>query len=181
MPDTNAAESQADEAQQPQAGNAESQADEARETISTEEAKKLRSEAASLRRRAKEAEAELEKIRTDQMSEQERAIADARMEERTAALKVANQRIVAAEIKTAAVGKITNPELAVHLIPADKFEVADDGSIDAEAVAAAIDELIQKYPELGQRPVIGSVDGGVRPAPQSKMDMSELLRRAARG
>lgn len=60
----------------------------------------------------------------------------------------ANNRIVKAELKAVAAGKLTNPALALKLIDPEQFEVDDDGEVDASAMEDAITELLEDYPEL---------------------------------
>lgn len=85
--ETQAANSQADETQ----NGADSQAEGADETISLEEAKKLRSEANNLRKRLKAAEGEVEGFKTSQLSETEKL--NKRIEETTKANEAANSRL----------------------------------------------------------------------------------------
>lgn len=130
-------------------------------------------------------EGELEKVRRQSMSEQERAIAEARDQARNEALAEANRRIVAADVKAAAAGKLTNPALAVRLLDLDQFEVDSEGNTDVEAISTAIDGLLQTDPYLAAgatpRPP-GDGGGGPRgPAPKPNRDMDSLLRAAVRG
>jgi len=79
----------------------------------------------------------------------------------------ANARIVKAEIKTAAAGKMANPELALKLIDPSQFEVGEDGSVDADEMSDAITGLLTQYPNLavqGGPRFEGTGDGGARKA-----------------
>lgn len=60
----------------------------------------------------------------------------------------ANARIVRAEIKAAAAGKVVNPELAMKLLDTSRFEVAENGSVDADEISDAIGELLTEHPYL---------------------------------
>lgn len=119
-------------------------------------------------KRAKDLETELQQFRDRDKTEQERAIEKARKEAGDAAGQAAtakaNARILRAEIKAAAGGKLADPADAVRLLDLDDFEVNDDGDVDDKAIAAAIDALLADKPYLaakGGRPR-GDVDQGVR-------------------
>lgn len=113
-------------------------------------------------RALKDVRAELDTLKQSQMSDQEKAILAAKAEARTEALAEANRRVVAAEVKAAAVGKVVNPTLAVKLVDTTAITVADDGSVDQAAVNDALDQLLTDYPELVPTPTraSGSADGG---------------------
>jgi len=80
----------------------------------------------------------------------------------------ANARLVRAELKAAATGKMADPtDVLVYLDPA-QFEVSEDGEVDATELADAIDELLTKKPHLAAatRPRFqGSGDGGAARTP----------------
>lgn len=67
------------------------------------------------------------------------------------ALAHANARILKAEIRAAAAGKLADPADALAFIATTDFEVSDDGSVDADAITAAIAELIERKPHLAAR------------------------------
>lgn len=64
------------------------------------------------------------------------------------ALAKANGRIVRAEIRAAAAGKLSDPTDALSFIDLSQFEVDDDGSIDQGEIADAIADLLDKKPYL---------------------------------
>lgn len=77
----------------------------------------------------------------------------------------ANQRILKAEVKAAAAGKLADPTDALTMIDLSQFEVGPDGDVDADEIAGAIDELLTRKPYLsaqGGRRFQGSADGGAR-------------------
>jgi len=80
------------------------------------------------------------------------------------ALAAANQRILKAEIRAAAAGKLTDPADALAYIDLSSFEVGDDGSVDSDAIGSAISDLISKKPYLAAQGgrFQGSADGGAR-------------------
>jgi membrane protein involved in colicin uptake len=127
--------------------------------------------------RAKAAERALREATT----EREKAIAEAKAEARREILEEANTRLLRAEIKAAATGKLANPELAVKLLDLSTFTVADDGTVEVKAITTAIDKLLETDPYLKASTLTGSADGGRQgePAP-SKLDMNTLIRAAAK-
>lgn len=80
------------------------------------------------------------------------------------ALAVANERILKAEFRAAAAGKLADPADALKFIDLSSFEVGDDGAVNADAIADAIQDLIKSKPYLGAAtaPKFGSADAGVR-------------------
>lgn len=77
----------------------------------------------------------------------------------------ANIRILKSEIKAAAAGKLADPKDAYKFLDLEQFEVDDDGDVDEEEIADAIDDLIKKKPYLaaqGGRRFKGGADGGTR-------------------
>lgn len=66
----------------------------------------------------------------------------------TKALAKANDRIVRAEVRAAASGKLSDPTDALNFIDLTQFEVDDDGSIDETEIADAITDLLAKKPYL---------------------------------
>lgn len=64
------------------------------------------------------------------------------------ALGKANARIIRAEVKAAAAGKLADPADAYKFLDLSQIEVDADGNVDAEEVADAIDDLIKSKPYL---------------------------------
>lgn len=100
-------------------------------------------------------------------------------EANAAATARANERILRAEIKVAATGKLADPADAPLFLDLAEFTVGEDGSVDESALADAIDDLITKKPHLGaQGTTKGSGDGGTRngqrPAQLSKADLAGM-------
>ena len=98
------------------------------------------------------------------------------------ALSVANQRILKAEVRATAAGKLSDPADALRFLDLSDFEVGSDGEVDSSQIAKAIDDLISTKPYLaaqgGQR-FQGSADGGARNdankvAQLSEADMSRM-------
>lgn len=118
-------------------------------------------------KRAKDLEAELETLRTAQMSEQEKAIKEARDSARTETLSEVNERLFAAEARASGSGKLSDPDLladpvvALRLLGLSEVPVTDTGDIDTEAISEAIDSLIESKPYLaGATPPTPPLDLG---------------------
>lgn len=81
------------------------------------------------------------------------------------ALAAANQRILKAEIRALAAGKLADPSDALLYLDTSDFDVDDEGNFDPDAITSAIDALISSKPYLavqdGSR-FNGSADAGVR-------------------
>lgn len=67
------------------------------------------------------------------------------------ALAGANKRIVSAELRAAATGKLADPLDALAFIDITDFEVSDDGSVKDAEITAAIADLIERKPHLAAR------------------------------
>lgn len=97
----------------------------------------------------REAKAELARSKSAEGKSTEDLAAEEEREKREAAiLDKANDRILRSEIKSAAAGKLQNPGLAVRLLDLSDFEVDEDGNVDEDEIAEAIDELLEKEPYL---------------------------------
>ncbi|MEV8552567.1 hypothetical protein AB0L04_22460 [Streptomyces glaucescens] len=84
-----------------------------------------------------------------------------------AALARANERIIRAEVKAAAAGKLADPADAYRFLDLTQFEVDDDGNVDADEVADAIEDLIKAKPYLAAqggttKRFHGTADSGAR-------------------
>lgn len=114
-------------------------------------------------KQAKDAQTELDKVRKANMTDQEKAVAEARAEGRKEALATATDRLLRAEVKAAAGNKLADPGDAVaHLRDAgglDRF-LTDDGEVDTKAVASAIDDLVKAKPYLASAAKPGALPGG---------------------
>lgn len=125
-------------------------------------------------KRAKDLEAELAKLREDAMSEQEKAITQARKEGAAEALQQANVRIAKSEAKALAAGKTRDPEVAVQLLGDLAQFVTDDGDVDADAMSAALDKLVEEkdYLAVGDRQPVPGADQGARGGNQGAGQLS---------
>ena len=125
------------------------------------------------KRQLREMETQLEEARLAQMSEQEKAVAEARKAGESDATARVQTRLFAAETKVAAAGKLADPSLladpdvAVKLLGLAQIPVTSDGDIDSEAISQAIDQMLLVRPYLaasnGATPTpSGSADGGAQ-------------------
>lgn len=125
-------------------------------------------------RKAKATEAELAKIKEANKSEQEKAIDAARAEGRTES----NTRILKAELKAAAGGRLLNPGDAAKFIDlADLGEVDEAGNVDEAKIKSAIDTLLEQKPYLAataQKPNPGNPDGGGRGGNGAQLTREDL-------
>lgn len=148
---------------------------EAQRKVNRDLEKKLKGEAGTLRQQNDELRAKLEGREKEFAAEQQRREIEAE------ALGKANQRILQAEIRAAAAGKLNDPADALLHLDLSSFEVGDDGAVDTEAVTAAITDLTESKPYLaaqGGKRFQGSADGGSRnesgPAQLSKADLAGM-------
>lgn len=109
---------------------------------------------------------------------EEQALEAARREGETAAQQRANERLVKAELKSAAKGKLANVADALVFIDVSSIEVGDDGEVDADALESAIDNLLTERPYLapqGQKRFGGGVDqGGQKAGAPKQLTRAEL-------
>ena len=94
------------------------------------------------------------------MSDTEKAVAAAKAEGRTEALSAVNGRILRAEVKAAAAGKLADPEDACSMLDLDAFKVGDDGNVDTKAIVKAIDDLVKAKPYLASGAKPSALPGG---------------------
>jgi hypothetical protein len=128
-------------------------------------------------------EKELTQLREGSMSEQEKAVEQARREAKAEASKAFNTRLVQAEVRAAAAGKLADPEDAIRFLELNDFDVNDNGEVDGKAISTALDGLLKQKPYLAAsatRPT-GDADQGARRSSASGPDMDQLLRAAVRG
>lgn len=115
---------------------------------------------------------DLKRFKQGAMSDQEKAIEDAKQAGRTEALTSTGARLARAELKAAAAGRVPEAQLTGFLQYADlsKF-VGADGEPDERAIKAAIDQLAP----TGRTT---NFDGGTRTTAKTT-DMNALIRQQA--
>ena len=110
---------------------------------------------------AREAAAELETLRNASKTDNEKAIDQARRDGEL----VGTRRLVEAEIRAAAAGKMANPAIAARLLDVDGLMPKDGGEVDGERIAEAITELLAREPYLAVTP--GAPAGEPTPPPKA--------------
>lgn len=110
-------------------------------------------------------------------TEQDRALAAARLEARNEVLGEANQRLVRAEIIAGAAGRFTDPNAIADLLNPALF-LTPGGEIRTAAIAEAIDKLAAAATAT-TRPGPGNGDGGTRSGPTTQFSMNDTIRRLA--
>lgn len=136
---------------------------------------------AAERQARKESERQLSDLRKQAMTDQERAVADARTEGENAARERFQRRLLEAEVRSAAAG-FKNPTLAVRLVDLDELLPDGDDDIDTKAVEAAVAQVLKDNPELAAkagapgRPPQGSRGdgGGTRPVQLARADLKSM-------
>jgi hypothetical protein len=145
-------------------------------------------ESTKYQKRAQTAEAELTKFREAQLSEQEKAVKAARDEGFTEGRSLGDQRLIRAEVITAAAGKAADPNDVYALLLAggalNDIEVDDNANVDTKSIAALVDALLTEKKHLAVGPTSRDPDFGARPAvtpaPNSDAAMDNWLRGEAR-
>lgn len=88
---------------------------------------------------------ELEQFRKASMTEQERAVAEAKVVGRQEALVEVGGRLAAAEVRVAAAGRLDSDQLATLLDGIDLARfLTDDGEVDTAKVATFVDGIAPK-------------------------------------
>jgi hypothetical protein len=124
--------------------------------------------------RARELQAERDALKAQlEGREAEHAAEQERQRVKDEALAAANRRILSAELKAAAKGKLADPTDAGLYINLDEFEVSDDGDVDTDALVAAIDDLLARKSHLAadKRRFDGAADQGAQ-VPQRLTQLS---------
>lgn len=122
------------------------------------EAEKWKAAARKHEERAKanaKATQELEKLKAAQMSEAERAVAEAEQRGRQAAMADVAHKLAAAEIRAALTGIVPDPGQIVEDLNLAKY-VTDTGDVDSDAVAS----LRSKFEGLAGSTKPGAASGG---------------------
>ncbi|MFD9905625.1 hypothetical protein [Streptomyces sp. NPDC059063] len=99
-----------------------------------------------------------------------------------AATAAANTRILKAEVRAAAKGRLADPKDALTFLDLDQFEVDEDGAIDEDEIAEAIETLLKNKPYLAAqsgRRFQGTGDGGAarkagRPKQLGEKDLKNM-------
>lgn len=133
-------------------------ADKGREALAKERKARRDAEKARKAAEARAAEAEAKLVAGAEQDEAKKAADAARREAEQAAEKKANQRILRAELKAAAAGKLADPSDAAAFIDLSQFEPGADGEFDASEISEAISDLVKRKPHLAVK--AGGFEGG---------------------
>lgn len=115
-----------------------------------------RARAKALERQLAAITTERDELKTATMSDQEKALADARSEGEKAAEERWRDRVGQASVRAAAAGKFASPEDA-HLF-LDQIPFTADGQVDDAALTAALDAV------LAAKPYLAAANPGATPA-----------------
>ncbi|MBX6360105.1 MAG: hypothetical protein IRZ03_08500 [Acidobacterium ailaaui] len=131
----------------------------------------MKAERKELKRQLRELREALEAAQRSAQKEGEPTAEDIRREAEKAAAEKANARIVRSEVRAAATGKLADPNDALTFLDLTQFDVDEDGNVDADEIAEAIDELLKKKPYLAATVKRfqgtadqGAISNGTRPA-----------------
>ncbi|MDQ2877269.1 MAG: hypothetical protein M3Y33_21635 [Actinomycetota bacterium] len=106
---------------------------------------------------------------------EEQELAKARKEAAQEATEKANERILRADIKAAAAGKLKNPAIAVKLLDLSVFETDGDGNFDQSEIEDAIGELLKADPYLAAQGGTVQFDSGRgKQAPAGQLTKEQL-------
>lgn len=135
---------------------------EAQRKINRDLEKKLKGEAGTLTKANEELQAKIDAFET---AEQEK-------------VTTLSQRVLRAEMRAAAAGKLSDPSDALRFIDLDEFEISDDGEVDGSALESAIAKLLEEKPYLaakGGGNVMFESPGGRREGnPPSQLSQADL-------
>lgn len=129
----------------------------------------------------KSVQAELEKLRTANMSESERAVAEARAEGRKEAFAESTSRLARAELRAVAAGKLADPDDAAALIGDLSQFVTASGDVDTKAMTSAIDVLVKAKPYLAPQAAKAAPLPGGGATPSNGVSFDNWIRDAAKG
>jgi hypothetical protein len=123
---------------------------------------------------------ELEKFRESQLTEQEKAIKQAREEGLTEGRSVGDKRLIRAEVIAAAAGKAADPGDVYAILTGtgalSGVEVNGDGEVDTEAIRGLVESLVKDKPHLAAVRTPGFGARGQAPAERPEADMDAWIR-----
>jgi|GEM_PF-3022629 len=130
-----------------------------------ESAKQARQKAADEAARAAALQAQIDELKNASESDTEKLVREATEQATKNVTKQANARIISAEVRAQAAGKLADPADAIKFLDLTKFEADDTGAVDEAAISAAIDQLVESKPYLAPQRrdgFQGTADGGAR-------------------
>lgn len=115
---------------------------EAEQKVRKDWERKAKGDAGTLKQQIEELQAKIDGREAEfAQAQKEQAVKDE-------AIAAANQRILNAEVRAAAKGRLANEADALAFLDLSEFEVSDDGQVDAAAIQAAIGALLEDRPYL---------------------------------
>ena len=136
------------------------------------------------RQQRRDLEAELDKLRNGATRKDDGTpdVESVRRDAEKAATEKANARIVRSEIRAAAAGKLADPKDALTFLDLTQFEVDDNGEVDSDEIAEAIEDLLKNKPYLAAataKRFQGTGDGGAartagRPKQLTRADLKSM-------
>ena len=118
---------------------------------------------------------ELEQLRTAQMTDTEKAIAEAEKRGRDAALKELRADMARTKFQAQAAGKVADVDALLEVVDVSRF-LKEDG-IDEDAIAATIERFTKVAPAQPAPPKFGSVElgpQGDRPRQLGEADLARM-------
>lgn len=122
-------------------------------------AQELRTALAEERRRHRETMQALSALQQSSMTDQEKAIAEAKSAGRSEAIREAGKRVAAAEFRALAAGRLADPDAYLELLDLSPF-IGEDGEIDKKALAKMVERLIAQITPSGARIPAGPMGNG---------------------
>lgn len=117
---------------------------------------------------------ELEQLRTAQMTDTEKAIAEAEKRGRDAALKELRADMARSKLQAQAAGKVADVDALLEVVDVSRF-IKEDG-IDEDAIAATIERLTKVAPAQPSPPKFGSVELGPQGDRPRQLGEADLVR-----
>jgi len=93
------------------------------------------------------------------MTDQEKAVAEAKAAGKAEAIKDAGLRVAAAEFRALAAGRLADPDAALELLNLAPF-VNDEGEVDKKALAKMVEKLAAQFAPAGGRIPAGPMGDG---------------------
>lgn len=131
-------------------------------------AKRLADEAKANAAAAKE----LETLRQSTMSDTEKAVAQAKNEARTEAMREVGAKLAAAEVRVAAAGRNVDVDALLERLDASSF-IDIDGNADTKAITAWVDRVAPAVDDSGRPKPARDLGLGARGGTQSAMTPAE--------
>lgn len=123
---------------------------------------RMKAERAQAVKEAKELRRELESVRLSSLSDAEKAVELARAETRQETLRAVGGRLVDAEVRAAAAGRLATEQVDALLEGLDRSRfITDDGDVDRDALASWVGRFAPSTNPGPQRPY-GDVNQGAR-------------------